>query len=175
MKKLYLAGGFNFAYKDFLKDNRAISNDYRAKLFEKLGINPLLLIGSNKDQVTPVHLDNENLYIGPFYFYKPMNKFFTEQQLVVNTERSMVDDCTDAVFFIDKDNVPGTITEMIHAALSEKNVHIFYVPNFDGSVEGDLDTKCWYPITFCVSVNPTHTFVQEVSDIDEFIEKLLEI
>ena len=138
VKKIFLGGPFQFHYKDYTDEH--LSEDYRAEI-----------IGMERFKRKPIEgqhlmLSKTTEYIGPFYFYEQPN----DAVIVVRKESAFIENCTDAFFLIGINDMPGTITEMVYAALRHANVFIYYVrEQIDtGEVGRTFLTSQWYPLTF---------------------------
>lgn len=140
MKIIYFGGNFEFQYKDYSIDK--LAKDYRAKILGD--VNKLLHTPNNMSKT--VGLGYDLFYCGPYYFYEEG----VDGSSIVSNEYSMVDWCTDAIFLIDNTNIPGTITEIIHAAMLRKRITIFYVKKQldEGEPENDICSSNWYPLEF---------------------------
>ena len=145
--KLYCGGNFEFQYKDFTPDK--LKSDYRTDI---LGSVDLILHQPKSGSVTLFCTNTLGVeYIGPFYFYENG----LDGACVVSNECDMVERCTHAVFLVDNKNIPGTVSEIIHASLLKKNVAIFYVEKTPdaGEPEQDICNTNWYPLEFAKLVN----------------------
>lgn len=135
-KRLYCGGNFEFLYKDFTPEK--LESDYRTHILGDL--NKILHQPSCKYVPLSYSLD----YIGPFYFY--------ENDLdgagVVLNEYRMVDRCTHAVFLIDNTSIPGTVAELVHASILDKDITVFYVERTQdqGEPEQEICNMNWYPL-----------------------------
>jgi len=140
MKIIYFGGNFEFQYKDYSIDK--LAKDYRAEILGD--VNKLLHTPNNMSKT--VGLGYDLFYCGPYYFYEEG----VDGSSIVSNEYSMVDWCTDAIFLIDNTNIPGTITEIIHAAMLRKRITIFYVKKQldEGEPENDICSSNWYPLEF---------------------------
>ena len=140
MKIIYFGGNFEFQYKDYSIDK--LAKDYRTEILGD--VNKLLHTPNNMSKT--VGLGHDIFYCGPYYFYEED----TDGSSIVSNEYSMVDWCTDAIFLIDNTNIPGTITEIIHAAMLKKKIMIFYVKKQldEGEPENDICSSNWYPLEF---------------------------
>ena len=137
-KSIFLGGPFLFHYKDYTDE--LLRNDYRSKVigFERFKTSP--------DEETTIKLSESTTYIGPFFFYQGRPNATS----VVDIETSMISACTDAFFLIGTKDMPGTITELIHAALKGKNIFIYYVKERHDTGEPGRSFRSpqWYPLTF---------------------------
>ena len=142
MKKIYFGGQFRFLYKDASKE--VIKEDFRSKV---LGDYQLML---RRPQCGYVQLSPNAQYVGPFYFYE-----LTSADFIVQTESTAVAESTDCVFVLSNASAPGTVAEIIHATMLKKDVYIFYETNSpDGTVDSNIHSDLWYPITFALINNP---------------------
>lgn len=151
-KIVYCGGNFKFQYKDYSVDK--LAEDYRAVVLHSVN----KLLHKPEGGLTP--LNEGTMYCGPYYFYEEG----TDGENIVKNEIEMVDKCTHAVFVIDNTNIPGTITEIVHASLGGKNVAIFYVkqPLDEGEPEKSICSANWYPIEFALQT--TSAYVVECKD-----------
>jgi hypothetical protein len=160
MKKIYFGGQFRFLYKDASKE--VIKEDFRSKV---LGDYQLML---RRPQCGYVQLSPNAQYVGPFYFYEEGTSAWD----IVLNEFSMVERCTDAVFILDNESCPGSISELIHASFLKKNVNIFYVstPIDEGEPENEINSKQWYAIQMASIVNPGNTDITECLTYEEAVK-----
>ncbi|MBQ5690140.1 MAG: hypothetical protein IIV24_01470 [Alistipes sp.] len=134
MKRFYCGGRFYFDCREEQYQIQA-AEDYRSKL---LGGADKMLYGEGelviKDGIS---------YIGPYYFETED----MEAEDIVAIELEMINRCTDAIFVLDEADCPGTITELLYAAMRGKRIHIFYKehPSHE-ETESELHTPCWFPI-----------------------------
>ena len=135
-KKLYCGGNFEFLYKDFTPDK--LESDYRTRILG--GVDQFLRRPSCKYVPLSPSLD----YIGPFYFYEDE----LDGVRVVLNEYRMVDRCTHAVFLIDNASIPGTVAELVHASILDKDIAVFYVERTQdqGEPEQEICNMNWYPL-----------------------------
>lgn len=151
-KIIYLGGNFKFQYKEYSVDK--LADDYRSHILHDVN----KLLHKPKGGLTP--LSGDTMYCGPYYFYEEG----TDGANVVKNETGMIDQCTHAVFVIDNTNIPGTITEIVHAAMKDKNIAIFYVkqPLDDGEPEKNICSANWYPIEF--AMQKANAYIAECED-----------
>lgn len=135
---LYCGGNFEFQYKDFTP--KLLLNDYRTVILKDLDN----ILHQPKNGSKSVTLSPGVEYISPFYFYE--NEL--DGKGVVMTEYNMVDRCTHAVFLVDNTNIPGTVSEIVHASILQKNITIFYVERTqdEGEPEQEICNMNWYPL-----------------------------
>lgn len=164
-KLIYFGGRFLFQYKDYTKEK--LANDYRARL---LGTSDLMLRTPRNDSRS-VPINDRSDYIGPFYFYDEG----TSAHDIVFNEFNMVEKCTDAVFLLDNEPCPGTISELIHASFLCRNVHIFYVSILpdEGEPENEINSKQWYAIRMATIVNKDRTYVRECLTYEEAVNSII--
>lgn len=143
-KIIYCGGNFEFMYKDYTFDK--LKTDYRASI---LG-SAKRLVKSPKNYGTKHTIYPHVQYVGPFYFYEEG----LDGDNVVGNEIEMVKRCTDAIFLIDNTNIPGTVTEIVHAAMLGKKITIFYVKQSldEGEPEKEICSANWYPLEFAKRV-----------------------
>ena len=146
LKKIYCGGAFDFDCRD--TDYKIVAQkDYRVVSILK---NLETFLCACKVQ----HLSDKLDYIGPFYYETEDMK----GEDIVAKELKMIEDCSDAIFILDRAGCPGTISECIYAASLVKNLHIFYTQEGnDQETESDLHTSCWFPILSALNINPNNT------------------
>ena len=136
LPKVYFASKFIKSYKN---NKLSFEKDFRSKL-----------IGNNK-------LENYNYnsfildkyqYIGPFFNEKAScgNLTNNECEKVVDCENNLIDKCDIFMAYLDEEQSPGTITELVYASLNNKKIIIFYKP--DKNNKYSINTDSWYPIVF---------------------------
>lgn len=158
----YFGGKFPFSYKDFTMKN--LSKDYRAKL---IGVSSLVR--------TKFELPTTKkglVYMGPFYFYDDE----TSAEEIVRRESDIVESVDVCYFLLDKDAaMPGTVTEIINAALHKKIIKIFYVKEeIDiGEPEREVASPLWYPILFAQTHNAENTTVIGFDTLEEAEDALI--
>lgn len=146
--KLYCGGNFEFQYKDFTPDK--LESDYRTVILN--GLNNIL----HQPKSGYVPLGPGVDYIGPFYFYDNG----LDGEGVAMTEYKMVKSCTHTIFLVDNSIIPGTVSEIIHAALLKKDIAIFYVGRTqdEGEPEQNIGNMNWYPIEIAKNVADAKLF-----------------
>ena len=168
MKIIYFGGNFEFQYKDYSKDK--LEEDYRAIILG--GADRMLHTPKNGSKI--VEICPGIAYCGPFYFYEEG----TSAADIVHNEYNMVKLATDVVFLLDNVNSPGTISELIHAAYCNKNIHVFYIglKHDDGEPENDVNSLQWYPITMAQIISDKVTIYEckGKKDAIDKIKKLIE-
>lgn len=147
--RAYFGGKFPFSYKDFSKEE--LEKDYRAKI---IGVDTLM------QQPLALPKIREDLeYTGPFYFYE--EKATAED--IVRREAHTVANSDICYFLLDNDACqPGTVTEIINAAIHKKKIKIFYVcATIDpGEPERAVSSPLWYPIIFAQWFNKENTIAK---------------
>lgn len=164
IKKIYFGGRFSFQYKDYTKEKLAM--DYRSIILGD--VNKILHSPNTNEKLTKI---SENVfYTGPYYFYEEG----TTAKDIVKNEIEMVERCTDAIFLLDNESCPGTITEIIHSVFKNKIIHIFYVkiPIDNGEPENEINSKQWYPIMFSL-LNNDKVFLTECKTRDDATKKII--
>lgn len=141
----------------------SLKEDYRALI---LGDVRRLLHLPNEANEIP--LSDKVSYVGPFYFYG--DSLISRQ--IVSVENDMIHRCTDAVFLLGNNSCPGSVTELVNAALLGKTIHIFYVVLYSGTPETEINSDQWYPMAFARMVGKNVTCMQCQSR-DEAIQKIL--
>lgn len=158
--KIYCAGKFDFAYRDYSPEH--LAQDYRGLLVEDAG----QLIKETGDAVRfKAAADAE--YIGPFYFYEDQK---TAEDIVAAEIRKIEE--ADCVFFYFPDSAacPGTVTELVHAALLGKKLVIVYEPQGrTEEPENELDSSVWYPLLFALRKNGKNTALRKVPGKSEAV------
>lgn len=138
MKTIYVGGPFTFFYKDYTPE--LLKQDFRYRL-----IGEEFVKQTNKT----VYVGNVE-YTGPFYYYQ-LGQTPTD---VVTSEIDAIRAADYAYFvFSDKNNAPGTIAELVHAAVLNKVIRIYYVKNDVMSEASDntnnlndnIHHPYWYP------------------------------
>jgi hypothetical protein len=164
-KKIYFGGRFRFMYKDYTKEK--LAEDYRAKLLGDVD----LMLRTPKNRSKSVYMGRQMGYIGPFYFYDEG----TSAEDIVNNEYDMVERCDEAVFLLDDEPCPGTISELIHASVLYKNVRIYYVKTEidKGEPENEIYSKQWYAIMMAIKINEECTDIIECADYDEAVDMIV--
>ena len=110
-------------------------------------------------------------YVGPYFF--TTDKLSGEQ--IILKEKEMIERCTDAIFLFDKAGCPGSVTELMQAAMLGKDLHLFYIKKGDDDeIESALHTPCWYPILFSKLTN-LNTQLYRCHDYDEAVKKIVEL
>jgi hypothetical protein len=162
--KLFFGGAFAFDSRD--EDYElAAAEDYRSQI-----------LGSVESLLRPKDMNgmsiNDNiLYIGPFYFEAESRK----ADEIVECEKQMIENCTDAVFVFDDASCPGTIAELMYANALHKHLHLFYVRHDDDDeTESEMHTPCWYPLHFCQLTN-SHTHLYECADLQDAARKVIDL
>ena len=142
-----------------------IPKDYRSVLLK----DPALLFADFNEGDTL--LNAQVSYVGPY--------FFTTDQLsgeqIILREKEMIERCTDAIFLFDEAGCPGSVTELMQAAMLGKNLHLFYIQKGDDDeIESALHTPCWYPILYSQLTNG-HTHLYRCHNYDEAVSKIVEL
>lgn len=137
-KILYCGGNFEFRYEDYVASS--LLSDYRTRILGDI----LNIMYEPKNDDKTRDLSEHLAYCGPYYFYE--NGLTGDN--VVKNEYEMVEKCTHAVFIVDNTNIPGTITEIIHAALRGKTIQIYYIRQArgDGEPEKEIENANWYAL-----------------------------
>lgn len=162
MRKIYLGGGFPIL--DINDPESSMKNDFRTLV---LGDVKKLLF-SPQNESMEISLSDNVSYVGPYFYY---DKEINARQ-VVSVENDMINRCTDAIFLLENVSSPGTITELINAALLGKFVHVFYVSLDTGNPETEINSDQWYPITFAQIVGKSIECV-ECSSREVAINRIL--
>ena len=147
--RAYFGGKFPFAYKDFSKGE--LEKDYRAEI---IGVDTLM-----RQPLTLPKIKENLEYAGPFYFYE---EGATAEDIVCR-EAQTVANSDICYFLLDKDACqPGTVTEIINAAIHKKIIKIFYVcATMDpGEPERKISSPLWYPIIFAQKFNKENTIAK---------------
>lgn len=137
LPKVYFASKF---VKKGIDGKISFENDFRTKLLQDN--NKLNNYNYNSFILDKYH------YIGPFYNEKAGTGDLTstECEQVVNCENNLIDRCDIFMAYLDNEQSPGTITELVYAALNNKKILIFYKP--DEKSKYSINTDSWYPIVF---------------------------
>lgn len=149
MKKIYIAKRFEF------DESHSLKRDLRSLL---LGDESFLLEDHSK---TLKFLDGEYLYTGPFFNEKAAEHDLSASfgRIVVEAEKKSIDECDVFVVIFDNEVSPGSVTELIYAAMSGKTCHIFYQE--DGN-----KSENWFPIEFVKTLGIRAT---PFKDMKEFL------
>lgn len=138
-KYVYCAGGFDFTQHDW---KSKIAQDYRVKFFLK---------GDTNLFMRPSHIKiKENVcYAGPWYFEDSTDTTgFVAPEEVVSKEMGFIDSSTDCVFVLNRNDILGTIAELVYAIHHGKTLHIVYLNQGEFSeTESEYHNPCWYAIT----------------------------
>lgn len=118
-----------------------------------------------------IELSPRVTYVGPY--------FFTADQLsgeqIILKEKQMIERCTDAIFLLNDASCPGSVTELMEAAMLGKVLNLFYVQRGDDDeIESALHTPCWYPILFSKLTN-AYTHLYRCQDYDDAVEKIVKL
>ena len=159
MEKIYCGGVFHFDYRneDYLQSAK---DDYRAIL---LGDIQKMLF-----ECKTISLSDHLAYVGPFYFESDG----MEDTDIVIREKEQIEASTHTIFLLEDACCPGTITEMVYAAMLQKRMSIFYVKN-EEETESRFRSACWYPICMCLELNRAHVEVVSCETHSEATEKIL--
>ena len=159
---LFCGGAFRFdrrradCYDMIPKDYRSILLKDPAKLFTDVNACDTII-------------NQQVAYVGPY--------FFTTDQLsgeeIILKEKEMIERCTDAIFLFDEAGCPGSVTELMQAAILGKSLHLFYIKRGDDDeIESALHTPCWYPILFSKLTN-VNTQLYRCHNYDEAVKKII--
>ena len=159
---LFCGGAFRFdrrradCYDMIPKDYRSILLKDPAKLFTDVNAGDTII-------------NQQVAYVGPY--------FFTTDQLsgeeIILKEKGMIERCTDAIFLFDEAGCPGSVTELMQAAILGKSLHLFYIKRGDDDeIESALHTPCWYPILFSKLTN-VNTQLYRCHNYDEAVKKII--
>ena len=116
MDYLYCGGRFDFDYRDADFEEKA------AKVYRAILLNDVNKLLNNSDIVV---LSSYLAYIG-FYYFETDGVL---NQDIVEVEKRQIERCTIAVFLLDNAPCPGTIVEMVYAAVLQKRIPVYYVKN----------------------------------------------
>ena len=153
LKKIYCGGAFDFDCRD-IDYQEAAKKDYRV-------VSVLKNLDTFLRACAVQHLSDKLDYIGPFYYETEDMK----GEDIVAKELEMIEDCTDAIFILDRAGCPGTISECTYAASLGKKLHIFYTQEGENQeTESDLHTPCWFAIYGAIKINPQNTYLYEVNN-----------
>ena len=155
MKKIYIASRFQFDKEGSLK------NDIRSKF---LGDEKYLLNDLNKSINI---LGKEYLYSGPFFNEKAAEHDLSASfgKIVVEAEKKAIDNCDTFIVIFDNEVSPGSVTELIYAAMIGKECYVFYLSDNNKS-------ENWFPIEF-VKLLGDRVRVIPYTNKDVFEEELL--
>lgn len=141
MRKLFFSGGFPLLDKS--DPEGSMKEDYRALI---LGDVRRLLYMPEKSREVP--FSDKVSYVGPFYFYGD----HPSSRQIVSIENDMIHRCTDVVFLLENHSCPGSVTELVNAALLGKTIHIYYVVLSSRTPETEIKSDQWYPMAFASMV-----------------------
>lgn len=161
VRKLFFSGEFPLLDENNPVDS--LKKDYRALI---LGDVRRLLYMPEEGKEIP--LSDKVSYVGPFYFY---GDTLCSRQ-IVSVENEMIHRCTDAVFLLENSSCPGSVTELVNAALLGKTIHIYYVALSSETPETEINSDQWYPIAFARMAGNNVTCT-ECRSRDEAIQKIL--
>ena len=161
MKKVYCAGHFEFAYKDYSLEN--LAKDYRAILLR----DPNKMAHEKKGKPVVFEQNQDIEYIGPFYFYEDQKTAFD----IVSSEMGKVEEADVLFFYIPNDaRCPGTVTEIVYGATLNKKMVICYEKQSNtGEPENEIDSPVWYPLLFASIKNKDNIELIQVSNKEEAI------
>lgn len=160
-RKLFFSGEFPLLDKN--DPEGSLREDYRVLI---LGDVRRLLHLPEEDKEIP--LSDKVSYVGPFYFYG--DTLCSKQ--IVSVENEMIRRCTDAVFLLENNSCPGSVTELVNAALLGKTIHIYYVALSSEMPETEINSDQWYPMAFALMAGKNVTCT-ECRSRDEAIQKIL--
>ncbi len=158
MEYLYCGGRFDFDYLQAGYAQKA-AEDYRAVLLGD--VQKLLNNGGN------VPLSDGLAYVGPYYFE-------TDGMLdreIVETEMGEIERCTICIFLLDGAACPGTVAEMVYAAMLGKRMHVFYIRD-ERETESALASPCWYPMLLCRRSAPDRVRLVPCADLAEARDRI---
>ena len=161
MDYLYCGGRFDFDYRDADFEEKA------AKVYRAILLNDVNKLLNNSDTVV---LSSRLTYIGSYYFE-------TDGMLdqdIVETEKRQIEKCTIAVFLLDNSPCPGTIAEMVYAALLQKRIFVYYVKNVN-EAESTLLSAFWYPMILSSKINSSDVDLIACDSFSEARDKVLKM
>lgn len=150
MKRIYIASRFQF------DDNGTLKNDFRVHL---LGNESFLL----EDHCKSVIFNNEEYrYAGPFFNEKASEHNLSASfgEIVVDVEKKSIDECDAFIAVFDNEVSPGTITELIYAAMSNKDCYLFYQSS-------DNKSENWFPIEFAKSLGIDVVSYKDIKEVEK--------
>lgn len=162
LPKVYFASKFVKTYKN---NKLSFEKDFRTKVLS--GNNKLENYNYNS------YIYDKYQYIGPFFNEKASdgNLTNTECEKVVNCENSLINRCDIFMAYLDNNQSPGTITELVYASLLKKKIVIFYKP--DQNNKYSINTDSWYPIVFSKEeVGEKNIEIIPVNNTEEIISYL---
>ena len=135
--KIYVGGPFTFFYKDYTPE--LLKTDFRYKL-----------IGNDfAKQTSKTVIVGNAEYVGPFYYYQLGQ---TPHDVVVSEINAVRNADNVYLVFSEKGNAPGTVAELIHAAVLNKKLNIYYVESnieteatISGNLCDNINHPYWYP------------------------------
>ena len=162
MKKIYFAGKFKIE-KDKNKNlNERLENDYRAKLIGDKG--------SLCCSKSSLRLDNEIVYVGPFYCEQASNGDFTSSDcnVVLDAEYNFVKNCDICLAVLDESFSVGTIVELGWAIQKQKKIVIFYK---EEESNYNIKSEYWFVIADVIK-RSKHSKIFVYKNFDDVIEKI---
>jgi len=150
LKKVYFAAPFVF------DDTGSLRYDLRALI---LGSEEKLLAKKREADNPVIGFEGEKLeYTGPFYYEEISNGVFSDSDCfgVVKKELSLIDECDILIVIFDGTPAPGTVSELIYAAMRGKEIRLFYKKE---SADYDIDSLYWYPIVTAQTLSDSVTAV----------------
>lgn len=160
-RKLFFSGEFPLLDKN--DPEGSLREDYRALILGD--VRRLLYLPEKSGEV---QLSDKVSYVGPFYFYGDS----LSSQQIVSVENDMIQRCTDAVFLLENNSCPGSVTELVNATLRGKTIHIYYVVLSSETPETEINSDQWYPMAFASMVGKNVTCT-ECGSRSEAIQKIL--
>lgn len=140
IKKLYCGGGFNFTQENW---NSKLCEDWRCRLV--LNGNTLIF---TREPEFPFPIKNNLFYGGPYYFEKSEKEVSNFGESVVECEKRLIDESTYCLFVLNRNDILGTVAELVYAAMIGKEIHIVYSYNGnDKETESKYHNPAWYAIT----------------------------
>lgn len=150
MKRIYIASRFQF------DTNGTLKNDFRAHI---LGNESFLL----EDHCKTIIFNNEKYrYVGPFFNEKAAEHNLSASfgKIVVDAEKKSIDECDTFIAIFDNEVSPGTTTELIYAAMSNKECYLFYQSN-------DNKSENWFPIEFAKSLGIDVVSYKDINEVEK--------
>lgn len=163
-KVVYIASKFRMEGHKDLPLHRRLINDFRSKL---LGSSEKLTINIGLVEIPECNA----LYAGPFYCEQASNGNYTSTDCntVVKEEIKAVDEADTFITYLDENYSCGSITELIYAALKNKNILIVYKE--ESEVKYATKSEHWFAITAALQFNE-RVQVKKVETEEEVIDAI---
>lgn len=166
-RKVYIAS--KFIKNTHTDGSFDLLEDFREQLLAKSNSS---LIDSNNKSFIQTENGETLHYIGPFYNEIASNGELTSTECneVVSTELSLIDDCDLFIVYMDENISPGSITELMYAAMKKKDIVIMF--KVDESIRYTIKTDNWFPIVSAMQLSEADIKIMPVTNEEE-VKKLI--